>query len=206
MQTYPDIFESVTFSFRIQIFHVHSYLYSNQICPSTRIQHVSRYTLVRRTPLGTATATKTSRKKWIRTSSNFYLTYSDSFIVKCWQIFLELNFKRLYQSSGKEREGRCIVFTCLTQREIRHFHVVVVQRRQRNLQKLKSDARAKLLFEFVLLRTFISRIPTRSSSNVGKFFWSWILKRYIKVHEKKEKVVVLCSRAWHNVKLGTFSS
>ena len=135
MQTYPDIFESVTFSFRIQIFHVHSYLYSNQICPSTRIQHVSRYTVVRRTPLRTATATKTSRKKWIRTSSNFYLTYSDSFIVKCWQIFLELNFKRLYQSSGKEREGRCIVFTCLTQREIRHFHVVVVQRRQRNLQK-----------------------------------------------------------------------
>ena len=135
MQTYPDVFESVTFSFRIQIFHVHSYLYSNQICPSTRIQHVSRYTLVRRTPLGTATATKTSRKKWIRTSSNFYLTYSDSFIVKCWQIFLELNFKRLYQSSGKEREGCCLVFTCLTQRETGHFHVVVVQRRQRNLQK-----------------------------------------------------------------------
>ena len=101
----------------------------------TRIQHVSRYTLVRRTPLGTATATKTSLKKWIRTSSNFYLTYSDSFIVKCWQILLELNFKRLYQSSGKEREGRCLVFTCLTQRETGHFHVVVVQRRQRNLQK-----------------------------------------------------------------------
>ena len=49
--------------------------------------------------------------------------------------FWELNFKRLYQSSGKEREGRCLVFTCLTQREIRHFHVVVVQQRQRNLQK-----------------------------------------------------------------------
>ena len=48
---------------------------------------------------------------------------------------LELNFKRLYQSSGKEREGRCLVFTCLTQREIRHFHDVVVQRRKRNLQK-----------------------------------------------------------------------
>ena len=50
-------------------------------------------------------------------------------------MFLELNFKRQYQSSGKEREGRCLVFTCLTQREIRHFLVVVVQRRQRNLQK-----------------------------------------------------------------------
>ena len=49
--------------------------------------------------------------------------------------FLELNFKRLYQSSGKEREGRCLVFTCLTRREIKDFHVVVVERRQRNLQK-----------------------------------------------------------------------
>ena len=26
--------------------------------------------------------------------------------VKCWQIFLELNPKRLYQSSGKEKESR----------------------------------------------------------------------------------------------------
>ena len=55
--------------------------------------------------------------------------------VKCWQIFLELNSKRLYQSSGKEKESRCLVFTSSTKREIRQFHVVVVQRRQRNVQK-----------------------------------------------------------------------
>ena len=55
--------------------------------------------------------------------------------VKCWQIFLELNSKRLYQSSGKDKESRCFVFTSSTKREIRHFHVVVVQRRQRNVQK-----------------------------------------------------------------------
>ena len=36
------------------------------------------------------------------------------------------------------------MFTSLTKREIRHFHVVVVQRRQRNV--LTGDARAKLLF------------------------------------------------------------
>ena len=51
--------------------------------------------------------------------------------VKWWQIFLELNSKRLYQSSGKENESRCLVFTSSTKRKIRLFHVVVVQRRQR---------------------------------------------------------------------------
>ena len=60
-------------------------------------------------------------------------------------IFLELNSERRYQSSGKEKESCCLVFPSLTKREIRHFHVVVVQRRQRNVQK-KRDARAKLFF------------------------------------------------------------
>ena len=34
-----------------------------------------------------------------------------------------------------------------------------------------------------------------SSSNVGNFFWSWILKDCIKVRKKKKKVVALCSRS-----------
>ena len=55
--------------------------------------------------------------------------------VKCWQLFLELNSKRLHQSSGKEKESCCLVFPSSTKREIRHFHVVVVQRRLRNVQK-----------------------------------------------------------------------
>ena len=55
--------------------------------------------------------------------------------VNCWQIFLELNSKRLYQSSGKEKESRCLVFTSSTKREIRYFHDVVVQRRQWNCTK-----------------------------------------------------------------------
>ena len=37
------------------------------------------------------------------------------------------------------------MFPSSKNREIRHFHVVVLQRRQRNVQK-KRDARAKLLF------------------------------------------------------------
>ena len=49
--------------------------------------------------------------------------------------FLELNSKGLYQSSGKEKESCCLLFPSSTKREIGHFHVVVVQRRQRNVQK-----------------------------------------------------------------------
>ena len=39
-----------------------------------------------------------------------------------------------YQSSRKDKESR-LVFTSSKKREIRHFHVVVVQWRQRNVQK-----------------------------------------------------------------------
>ena len=48
---------------------------------------------------------------------------------------LELNPKGLHQSSGKEKESCCLLFPSSTKREIRHFHVVVVQRRHRNVQK-----------------------------------------------------------------------
>ena len=47
--------------------------------------------------------------------------------VKCWQIFLELNSKRLCRSSGKEKESSRRVFTSSRRRETKHFHVVVVQ-------------------------------------------------------------------------------
>ena len=57
------------------------------------------------------------------------------YFVKCWQMFLELNSKGLYQS----------LETLDKTHEFRHFHVLVVQRRQRNVQK-KRAARAKLLF------------------------------------------------------------
>ena len=51
----------------------------------------------------------------------------------------------LYQSSGKRKENGCLVFLSSTKREIRHFHVVVVQRRLRNVPK-RRDTRANLLF------------------------------------------------------------
>ena len=45
-----------------------------------------------------------------------------------------MNSKRQLQSSGKEKES-CVLFPSSTKREIRQFNVVVVQRRQRNVQK-----------------------------------------------------------------------
>ena len=41
------------------------------------------------------------------------LFHVDQF-VKCWQIFLEFNYTRLYQSSGKEKESCCLVITSST--------------------------------------------------------------------------------------------
>ena len=49
--------------------------------------------------------------------------------------FLTLNSNGLCQNSGKEKESRCLVCTSSKKREIRYFHVVVVQWRQRNVQK-----------------------------------------------------------------------
>ena len=54
-------------------------------------------------------------------------------LVKCWQMSLELNSKGLYQSSRKEKQDCCFVLRFSTKREIRCFHIVVVQRRQRNI-------------------------------------------------------------------------
>ena len=79
------------------------------------------------------------RKRHLKSEFAQLQTLSGSFhlvqFVKCWQIFLELNSKRLYQSSRREKESCCFVFTSSTKREIRHFDVVVVLRRQRNVQK-----------------------------------------------------------------------
>jgi len=63
--------------------------------------------------------------------------------------FSGFNPNGTYKSLEKEKEKEtfCVVFTYSLNRarEIRKFHVAVVQRRLRNVQK-KLDARAKLLF------------------------------------------------------------
>ena len=81
------------------------------------------------------TATKTSLKKWISTASDIILLIPSRLIRQILTNSLKLNSKVLYQSSGKGKESWCLVFPSLTNREIGHFHVVVVQWQQRNVQK-----------------------------------------------------------------------
>ena len=50
----------------------------------------------------------------------------------------------MYQSSGNEKEGCCLFFPSSTKREIWHFHVVVVQRRQ---EVYKKSMMHKVLFD-----------------------------------------------------------
>ena len=52
--------------------------------------------------------------------------------------FSEVNSKGLYLRSEKGKENCILVFTSSIKRETRRFHVVVVQQRQRNVQKLKA--------------------------------------------------------------------
>ena len=52
-------------------------------------------------------------------------------------MFLELNCKGLYQSSGKEKESCCLLFPSSRNE---HFHVVVMQLLQRNAQTRRYES------------------------------------------------------------------
>ena len=81
------------------------------------------------------TATKISLKfTLLQTLSHLFQLVQ---FFKCWKSFLELNSKRLYQSSGKEKESHSLVFMLSTKHEIRHMlrYIIVVQQRQRYVQK-----------------------------------------------------------------------
>ena len=87
-----------------------------------------------------ATATRTSLKKVCLRSFSLYSDYSYKNFVKCRRTLLKLNFKGPYPSSEREIKFRRCLFMSSIKHEIRHFHVVVVQKRERNVQKM-CDAR-----------------------------------------------------------------
>ena len=63
------------------------------------------------------------------------LLFVPNYFVKCRRTLLKLNFKGPYPGSeGEIKFCRCL-FTSSIKHEIRHFHVVVVQKRERNVQK-----------------------------------------------------------------------
>ena len=65
------------------------------------------------------------------------ILFSSIEFVYCWRNFLGLNPKEPYLSLEKEKENFCVVLTHFAKqvREIWKFHVEVVQRRLRNVQK-----------------------------------------------------------------------
>ena len=58
-----------------------------------------------------------------------------TYFVKCRRTLLKLNSKGSYTSSEREIKFRRCPFTFSIKHQIKHFHVVVVQKRQRNVQK-----------------------------------------------------------------------
>ena len=53
-------------------------------------------------------------------------------------------YRKVFQCPKKGKGSCCLVFLSSTKREIRHFHIVVVQRRHRNVQKTVSCCFANL--------------------------------------------------------------
>ena len=74
-------------------------------------------------------------KKWIRSTSNFIALIPTRTIRQMLVIFSGAEFKKtVWEFRKRKRKSLLSSFTSFTKREIRHFHVVVVQRRQRNVQ------------------------------------------------------------------------
>ena len=98
--------------------------------------------------------------------------------------FLELKSKGLHQSSGKEKESCCLVFPSSTKREIRQFHVVVVQRRQRNVQKSVMHVQSCCFANLNLLpfrrshcrrrRRYLSSLPVRKRVEFYNWCSAWL--------------------------------
>ena len=68
--------------------------------------------------------------------------FPTTYFVKCRRTLLKLNFKGPYSSSEREIKFHRCLFTSSIKREIRHFHVVVVQKRERNVQKSVMQVRS----------------------------------------------------------------
>ena len=66
-----------------------------------------------------------------QTLSRLFILFNLSNVGK----FFGVDSSELYQSSRKEQESCCLVFPSSTKREIKHFHVLVMQRRLRNVPR-----------------------------------------------------------------------
>ena len=117
-----------------------------------------------------ATATRTSLKKWICVLLVFTAIIPTTYFVKCTRrTLLKLNFKWPYSSSEREIKFRRCLFTSPLKREIRHFHVEVVQKQERNVQKNVMHVQSCCL----LIKSFVFFSRSRCRPR------RWILKSLI---------------------------
>ena len=73
----------------------------------------------------------------------------------CYYYYYKLNFKGPYSSSEIEIKFRRFLFTFSAKRQIRHFHVVVVQKQERNDKKVWCTCKAVvLLIKPIVFMTF----------------------------------------------------
>ena len=107
------------------------------------------------------------------------------------------------RSSGREKENRCLVFKSSTKREIRHFQVVVVQRRQRNVRTSVMHMQSCCFAYLNLFSSFPFSLPSPSSgvrAHFGQSIFSFLQQKrkkdilliltmfaYFKVQKKREK-------------------
>ena len=83
-------------------------------------------------------ATEKSLKNWAEFAffqpalSRLFLP---AYLVKCRWTLLKLNSKRPYLSSEREIKCRRCLFMFSIKHEIRHFHMIIVQKRQTDVQK-----------------------------------------------------------------------
>ena len=70
--------------------------------------------------------------------------------------------KRAGPSQQTEKESCCLVFPSSTKREIKHYHVVVVQRRQKNVQKSVMQVQSCCFANLNLLLFFPFSLPSAS--------------------------------------------
>ena len=89
---------------------------------------LSEFTLAgSHTPLGTATASKTSLLKWNKRVFKLCRVYSNLLkMANIGKFSWLVDFLGPHSSSERERKFRGRLFTSSIKREIRHFHVVVV--------------------------------------------------------------------------------
>ena len=91
---------------------------------------------------------------------------------------LDLNSKGLHQSSGKQKESFRLLLPSSTKREIRQFHVAVLQRRQRNLQKKVMHAQSCCFANLNQLLFCCSRCRRRRRCVNSLITWvRWCLRR-----------------------------